>query len=394
MKVLVLGGYGNFGTRICRALAQDGGTELIVAGRSLVRAQAFASTLPGGAQGIALDVGAPGLAEAIRTSGAGIVIHAAGPFQEKSYTVGHAAAAAGAHYIDLADGRRFVCDFPAAMNSAFVAASRVGVCGASTVPALSAAAVDHLLALEPPLVTVNSIDCCIAPAQTAPRGEATLAGVLSYCGEPVRVWMKGRWQHRRGWGNLTQVQFARIRPRLGALCDIPDLELFPARYTVRQRVHFMAALEVHWAQRIFALLAALRAKRLIGPPARWAKWFNRGGGMFNRFGTSLGGMVVRVQGLDAVGNRHQRTWHITAGDGHGPEIPAMPAVLLARRLAAGGVPAGAYTSAGLFSLADFAPEFERWGMVVDVDVDVDVDLAHSDSVEHPDTSQANSQATN
>ena len=34
MKTLVLGGYGNFGARICRALAGDTTVQLMVGGRS------------------------------------------------------------------------------------------------------------------------------------------------------------------------------------------------------------------------------------------------------------------------------------------------------------------------------------------------------------------------
>ena len=52
MKILVLGGYGNFGARICRALAGDAGIELLVAGRDERRATAFAESLGGGARGI------------------------------------------------------------------------------------------------------------------------------------------------------------------------------------------------------------------------------------------------------------------------------------------------------------------------------------------------------
>lgn len=368
MNVLVLGGYGTFGARICRGMAGDAQIALTVAGRSLARAQAFAQTLDGNAQAIALDVQAPGLADALRACRAELVIHSAGPFQEQGYAVANACAAAAAHYVDLADGRRFVCDFPAALHDAFLRAGRVGITGASTVPALSAAVVEHLQKLDPPLISIATIDCCIAPAQNAPRGEATLAGVLSYCGEAVRVWQDGRWQDRPGWAHLTPVHFAQLRTRLGALCDIPDLEIFPQRYAVGQRVHFMAALEVHWAQRIFAWLAALRAKRWIGPPARLAKCLNRFGGVLNGLGTTSGGMVVRVQGTDAAGVQHQRTWNITAHGGNGPEIPSMPAILLARRLAAGGaMPAGAYTSAGLLSLEDFQAEFARWGMETQVD---------------------------
>jgi len=81
-------------------------------------------------------------------------------------------------------------------------------------------------------------------------------------------------------------------------------------------------------------------------------------------------MVVRVQGLDAAGRAARRAWHIAADHDHGPEIPCMAAVLLARRLAHGqphqSLPVGASACMGLLTLADFAPEFTRWGMVTDV----------------------------
>ena len=181
LKTLVLGGYGNFGARICRALAGDAATRhhiaLLVAGRDASRAQALANTLGHGAQGVVLDHQAPGLAASLREWGVDLVIHTAGPFQAQGYSVAQAAAEAGAHYIDLADGRRFVCDFPAALQAAFTAAGRTAIAGASTVPALSSAVIDHLCA---DWQCIDSIDICIAPAQRAPRGQATLAAVLSY----------------------------------------------------------------------------------------------------------------------------------------------------------------------------------------------------------------------
>ncbi|OYD50768.1 saccharopine dehydrogenase NADP-binding domain-containing protein [Acidovorax kalamii] len=367
LKTLVLGGYGNFGARICRALAGDPAThhgiELLVAGRDATRAQALAHTLDHGAQGIALDHQAPGLANRLRALGVGLVIHTAGPFQAQAYGVAQAAAEAGAHYIDLADGRRFACDFPAALQAPFAAAGRTAVTGASTVPALSSAVIDHLCA---DWQHIDSIDICIAPAQRAPRGEATLAAVLSYCGLPIPVWEGGRWQPRRGWAAPTPVRFHRLRPRLGAVCDIPDLEIFPAHYRVRDRVLFRAALEVGIAQRSFATLAALRHWGLLPHPEKLAGLLHRTGGVLDALGTPLGGMVVRVAGADAQGQPRQRAWHIAADHDHGPEIPCMAAILLARQLAAGqALPTGAHTSTGLLPLAAFAPEFAKWGMVTD-----------------------------
>lgn len=119
MKTLVLGGYGNFGARICRALARERSIELLIAGRDLGRARALAAELGQGTQGLMLDWAAPGFADALRQLGVELLIHTAGPFQQQDYAVAAGAAAAGAHYIDLADGRRFVCDFPKAMDHVF-----------------------------------------------------------------------------------------------------------------------------------------------------------------------------------------------------------------------------------------------------------------------------------
>ncbi|WP_418118550.1 saccharopine dehydrogenase family protein [Variovorax sp. 350MFTsu5.1] len=365
MKTLVLGGYGNFGARICRALAGSPGIELLVAGRDAQRATAFASSLDAAASGVRIDVQAADLADTLRGLGVELVIHTAGPFQNQDYRVPQAVAAAGAHYIDLADGRRFVCDFPAALDAAFRKAGRTAVSGASTVPALSSAVVDHL---ADGWQHIRSIDICIAPAQGAPRGEATLAGVLAYCGEPIRVWQDGRWVDMPGWADPARVEFARMKPRRGALCDIPDLELFPARYEGVQSVMFRAALEVGLTQRAFAFLAFMRRAGLLPAPQKLAPLLHATGGVFDALGTALGGMVVRVDGTDAQGRPARRAWHIAADDNHGPEIPCMAAILLARRLANGDatLPVGAHPCMGLLALPEFEPEFARWGMVTDV----------------------------
>lgn len=88
---------------------------------------------------------------------------------------------------------------------------------------------------------------------------------------------------------------------------------------------------------------------------------------FDPWGSALGGMVVRVSGLDAQGQAIDRAWHVTADNGHGPEIPTMPALLLARQMAHQHkhLPPGAHTAAGLLPLSAFAGEFQRWGMLTD-----------------------------
>lgn len=362
MITVVLGGYGNFGARICRALANSPGIDLIVAGRDLSRAQALAAQC--GASAARIDAASSDLAQVLREMRAGLVIHTAGPFQEQGYRVPLAVAEAGAHYIDLADGRRFVCDFPAALDGAFRQQDRIAVSGASTVPALSSAVIDQLSA---GWRSIEAIDVCIAPAQTAPRGMATMAAVLTYCGAPIEVWQGGRWTTQYGWADPTTVRFARLKPRIGSLCDIPDLELFPLRYPGLQSMMFRAALELSISQRSLALLARLRRAGIVKRPERLGGLLNRSADALDLFGSALGGMAVNVRGLDAAGTPVTGTWNIAADDDHGPEIPCMAAVLLARRIAAGTLAcSGAFTSAGLLTLEDFGPEFDKWNMVTDI----------------------------
>src|SRR5271168_1922862 len=61
MRVIVLGGAGNFGARIARALREDPTIDLLVAGRRLVSA-------PGakGVPGVVVDIGAPDFALRLR----------------------------------------------------------------------------------------------------------------------------------------------------------------------------------------------------------------------------------------------------------------------------------------------------------------------------------------
>ena len=71
--------------------------------------------------------------------------------------------------------------------------------------------------------------------------------------------------------------------------------------------------------------------------------------------------------MDAAGTGVRIAWHLTADHDHGPEIPCMPAILLARRLAeADPIAPGAYACLGLLRLGEFEPEFSRWGMRTEI----------------------------
>src|SRR5689334_6914781 len=106
MRVVVLGGAGNFGARIVRALRTDPRLDLIAAGR---RAQPVAGAEE--VESAAVDITTSDFPARLAALRPGLVIHCVGPFQGQDYRVARAALQAGAHYLDLADGRGFVEQF-------------------------------------------------------------------------------------------------------------------------------------------------------------------------------------------------------------------------------------------------------------------------------------------
>src|SRR5262249_34676523 len=86
-------------------------------------------------------------------------------------------------------------------------------------------------------------------------------------------------------------------------------------------------------------------------------------GFFDAVAGDKGGMWVSVVGERSRSGPVRRTWQLTAPAIDGPEIPSMPAILLARRFARGQLPAsGASACTGFLTVSEFASEFARWGM--------------------------------
>jgi hypothetical protein len=349
MRVLVLGAYGNFGTIISRALARMDGIELVVAGRDAARAAALAAEL--GAESLAIDARDPQLATLLARLSCDWIVHTAGPFQGADYGVARAAIAAGISYVDIADGRDFVCGI-AALDAAARERGVAVVSGASSVPALSGAVVDRHASR---FARLRSIDIGIVSSSRLP-GRATVLGVLSYCGRPFRVWREGAWQTARGWQRPRRHVFSIVpSTRWVSDCDVPDLELLPRRYPQVERVTFGAGAGGMPAQA--ALLAASAWGRITPIPAVMASGLHRLGGWLEPFGPSRSGMFVRLEGVAADGTARAHTWELVAEAHRGREIPCMGAVALLRRVAAGhGPPPGATPCVGLLSLDDYLAE--------------------------------------
>ncbi|HEX5047981.1 MAG TPA: saccharopine dehydrogenase NADP-binding domain-containing protein [Gammaproteobacteria bacterium] len=348
LSVLVLGGYGFFGLRIAKAFANDERIRLVVAGRDARRAAAAARELGLSADhAVELDARSPDLAARLQALAIEVLVHTAGPFQGQRYDVAEAAVAAGCHYIDIADGRRFV----SGMGGLDERARRRGVSlvsGASSVPALSSAVVDRY---APRFRDLAAIRVGIASGARAP-GLAAVRGIFGYLGAPFTRLEDGAWVTTHGWMDLDRHRFpAPLGKRWMASCDVPDLELFPQRYPGVRTVTFhagYASTAGHLA--VYAIAALVRAG-IVSSGAPFAAPLNRLSRVLEPLVSHRGGMFVTLEGTGHDGRPLALTWHLLAAQNHGPHIPCGAAIALVRKLASGqSLPPGAVPCVGLLSI--------------------------------------------
>lgn len=334
-RILIIGGYGNFGGYVARALASDPKISLLIGGRSKSKAEAFAKQLgaANAAEGCALDIDG-GLASRLPELRPNLVVHTSGPFQTQDHRVARSAIAAGAHYLDLADARQFV----ATIGELDADAKRAGVAviaGASSVPCLTAAFIDRY---RPQFGQLETAAYGISAAQATNRGLGTAAAVLSYVGKPVLVLRNNIRKRVFGWQGLHAVRYPELGRRLFGYCDVPDLEIFPSRYPELRNLKFAAGHELavlHLGTWLLSWLVRLGLVQSLAPHAqRLLRWSF----LFDRFGSDKSGFHMFLDGTGKDGGPMRVTIFMIARHAHGPTIPCMPAIILAKRIAAGAAP--------------------------------------------------------
>ncbi|OYX46172.1 MAG: hypothetical protein B7Y90_16635 [Alphaproteobacteria bacterium 32-64-14] len=102
-RILLVGGAGVFGSRLAHGLADTVDADVLIAGRSLDKAQAVAREVKA-AGAVALDRGKAS-ANDIGQLSVDLAIEAVGPFQGADLGFARACIAAGVDYLDLADDR-------------------------------------------------------------------------------------------------------------------------------------------------------------------------------------------------------------------------------------------------------------------------------------------------
>ena len=351
-RVLIIGGYGNFGSFITKKLAQDPALQIIIAGRSLQKCQQLAAQylhIPNPVQFHVCDI-QHDFPAALAHTRPNIVIHTSGPFQGQGYDVATACIDHGCHYIDLADSRAFVAGI-SSLDAQAQARNVMVISGASSVPTLTSAIIDHYL---PQFANLHTVDYGITTAQRTNTGLATTQAVLSYTGKPFTTLINGIKKTIYGWQGLTAHKYPELGWRLLGNCDVPDLELFPAHYPQLKTIRFRAGLEISFTHlSLWALSWLVRWKVLrdLSPAAETLLKLSR---LLDPLGSDQSAFHMDMTGTDTNGKAIVRQFHLVAKSGHGPFIPSMPAIILTRMIAQGKLhKPGAFAGMGVIPLQDY-----------------------------------------
>lgn len=352
LRVMVIGGYGNFGSIICRHLAGAPGIVLVIAGRN-------PHSLQGKVDGLRTvsgcvceswcgDAMAAGFAGVLQAMDIQLVIHTGGPFQGQSYAVAQHCIDAGVNYCDLADCRTFVNGVGVLDAKARQAGVAV-LSGCSSVPTLSSALIDQY---RDRFTRIDTIEHGISSSAKMP-GLSTIEGVLAYAGKPIKQLKQGQVHDVLGWQDLTLRRMPQLGTRVLANVDVPDMDIFAGRYGAHT-LRFKAGAGLKLGGVANYLLAQALRMGIVRDHLVWAARLHRLGTWFERFGDGKSAMYIDVQGLGMQGQPLSLAVQLTALDDKGPEIPSCAAVALAIKMAHGYVPGpGARPCVGEISVDEY-----------------------------------------
>lgn len=360
MRILILGGYGIFGGRLARLLADVSELELIIAGRTLAKAEQFCAAYPGPAKVTPLALDRAQVAAYLAETQIDLLVDASGPFQdygEAPYGVIEACIEAGVPYMDFADAADFVFGVSAYEEAARAKGIFV-LSGVSSFPVLTAAVLRQFAKR----MRLTHVEGGIAPSPYAGIGLNVMRAVVGYAGSPIKLTRAGQPASARGLAEsrrftIAPPGFEPLRDIHFSLVDVPDLQVLPPEYPGLQDIWMGAGPVPEFLHRMLNLLAKARARlRLpsLAPLSPLFYWvLNR-----LRFGEHRGGMYVAVKGLREW-QEVQESWHLLAEGNDGPFIPSMAIEALVRKMLAGKTPApGARPAIHELELSDYNHLFE------------------------------------
>jgi len=363
LTVLIVGGYGHFGSRIVQLLEHDSRLTLLVGGRSWEKAHALCTTRTAAkARLIPAQFDRAGdLDRQLQILQPDIVIDASGPFQaygDKPYALIEACIVRRIHYLDLADGSDFVAGVRK-YNDTALAANIYVLAGVSSFPVLTAAAVRRL---SHDMHRIDSIKGGIAPSPYARMGENVIRAIAGYAGTRIALKRDGRAAF--GYPFTEQVRFTvappghmPLRRTLFSLVDVPDhaaiAELWPNAKTIWMGAGPVPAV----LHRTLVALAWLRRLHLM-PSLSWLTPLIHFAANHFVWGEDRGGMFIEVKGAGPSGESLTRSWNLIAEGDDGPFIPSMAVAAIVNNALDGRPPRlGARAASRDLELEDYEPFF-------------------------------------
>ena len=171
----------------------------------------------------------------------------------------------------------------------------------------------------PEFAALDEVATIIAPGNSFDPGLATSRSILGTLGRPIGGAGAAT---ARGWQGLRRVRMPGIGGRWIGHCDAPDRALFPQRYPGLKRADVYAALEVGMFHLGLWGASWLVRGGLVRNPERLAAPLLAIKRALGALGSDRGGMLVTLEGRGHDGERKRIGWHLIAGSGHGPYIPA------------------------------------------------------------------------
>ncbi|MFJ2709903.1 saccharopine dehydrogenase family protein [Pseudomonas sp. NPDC087346] len=351
-RVMVVGGYGNFGSIVCKHLVMMPGIVLLLSGRDPEKLQhkvdELNSTSGATCEGWCGDAMGADFKTALSAMNINLVIHTGGPFQGQSYAVAENCIAAGVNYCDLSDCRTFV-NGVSALDARAKQAGVAILSGCSSVPTLSSAIIDQH---RHRFSRIDSIEHGISSSAKMP-GLSTIEGVLAYAGKPIKQLKNGQVHEVLGWQDLTLRKMPDLGTRVLANVDVPDMDIFASRYGA-QTLSFKAGAGLQLGGVANYLLAQALRTGLVKDHVLWAGRLHRLGTWFERFGDGKSAMYIDIKGLGIEGKPLSMTAQLTALNDKGPEIPSCAAVALAAKMHKGYLPEpGARPCVGEISVDEY-----------------------------------------
>ena len=330
------------------------------------------------------------LEKQIKSQKINTVINCIGPFQKADYAIPSLCAKLGVNYIDLADARVYVSSFADQLDKIAKANGVHLITGASSVPGLSSCILKFLVE-KSKITRIDKVNIAISPGNKTQRGIATIESILGQVGKPI-PWA---WHNKKtfGWQELKLSKKGQFHPKIRnrrwlSAIDVPDMAIMPQYLSELTndpklpKVEFKAGLEnsfMHLGLYSASWLVRAGLIQDMSPYSKILKNLSETRVLYDWMGSDRGGMFVELEGWSESRKENLRTiWRLYGGSGEGVQIPATPAIVLTLKLigkndknmclmkGSEDLKIGAHPCLGLFTREEFMKQFELYDIEDDI----------------------------